>query len=153
MLGNTLDGVTMTKRRLYTKNNTTRYNKRNVEADANAVKALRTVGDQEAFYFYEAIGKPTGEHAKNLIDFLEKVKTVKTESLKFHLQRNDFRNWVEKILGDSKLARALAAISGSGSDDVRKTVCEAVESRINELKEPSTGLTVAENTLVLLPAS
>jgi len=153
MLGNTLDGVTMTKRRLYTKNNTTRYNKRNVEADANAVKALRTVGDQEAFYFYEAIGKPTGEHAKNLIDFLEKVKTVKTESLKFHLQRNDFRNWVEKILGDSKLARALAAISGSGSDDVRKTVCEALESRINELKEPSTGLTVAENTLVLLPAS
>lgn len=153
MLGNTLDGVTMTKRRLYTKNNTSRHNKRNVEVDATAVKALRTVGDQEAFYFYEAIGKPTGEHAKNLMDFLEKVKTVKTESLKFHLQRNDFRNWVEKILGDSKLARALAAISGSGSDDVRKTVCEAVESRINELKEPSTGLTVAENTLVLLPAS
>ncbi len=153
MLGDNLDGVTMTKRRLYSKNNTARHDKRNVEVDATAVKALRTVGDQEAFYFYEAIGKPTGETAKNLTDFLEKVKTVRTESLKFHLQRNDFRNWVEKILGDSKLARALAAISGSGSDDVRKTVCEAVESRINELKEPSTRLTVAENTLVLLPAS
>jgi len=117
------------------------------------VKALRTVGDQEAFYFYEAIGKPTGETAKNLTDFLDKVKSVKTESLKFHLQRNDFRNWVEKILGDSKLARALARVSASGSDDVRTTVCEAVESRINELRESSTGLTVAENTLVLLPAS
>jgi len=125
----------------------------NPHFNAESVKFLRTVQDSEAFYFYEAIGKPTGETAKNLTDFLDKVKSVKTESLKFHLQRNDFRNWVEKILGDSKLARALARVSASGSDDVRTTVCEAVEGRINELKESSTGLTVAENTLVLLPAS
>lgn len=143
----------MTKRRLYSKNSAARYNKHKVEVDPSAVKALRTVGDQEAFHFYEDIGKPTGETAKNLADFLGKVKTVKTESLKFHLQRNDFRNWISKILGDGKLAKELARISASKSDDVRTMVCEAVESRIKELKEPSTGLTVADNTLVLLPAS
>ena len=153
MLGDNLDGVTMTKRKSYSKSSTARHGKQNVEVDATAVKALRTVGDPEAFYFYEAIGKPTGETAKNLTDFLDKVKTVKTESLKFHLQRNDFRNWVEKILGDSKLAKALARIAASDGNDVRTTVCEAVESRIKELEESSTGLTVADNTLVLVPAS
>jgi hypothetical protein len=143
----------MTKRRLYSKNSATRYNKRNVEVDSTVVKALRTVGDKEAFYFYEDIGKPTGEAARNLTDFLDKVKTVKAESLKFHLQRNDFRNWIAKMLGDAKLAKELAKISASSSDDIRTTVCKAVEGRIKELKELSTGLTVADNTLVLLPAS
>jgi len=143
----------MTKRKMYSKNNAARNNKHNVEVDATAVKALRTVGDQEAFYFYEAIGKPTGETAKNLTDFLDKVKTVKTESLKFHLQRNDFRNWVEKILGDTKLAKELAKVSPLDRHDIRTIVCKAVESRIKELKESSTGLTVADNTLVLLSAS
>ncbi len=143
----------MTKRKMYSKNNAARKNKHNVEVDATAVKALRTVGDQEAFYFYEAIGKPTGETAKNLTDFLDKVKTVKTESLKFHLQRNDFRNWVEKIVGDTKLAKELAKVSTSDSHDIRTIVCKAVENRIKELRESSTGLTVADNTLVLLSAS
>ena len=57
----------------------------------NSVKILRTVDDQEAFYFYEAFGKPTGKAARNLSDFLDIVKSVKTESLMFHLQRGDFR--------------------------------------------------------------
>ena len=127
--------------------------RQNAESNAQSAKTLRTVGDQEAFYFYEAFGKPTGQNAKNLNDFLEKVKTVKAESLTFHLQRKDFQNWAEKILGDAKLAREIGRISATNSDDVRMLVSEIVHSRIKELKQSSTGLIVSENSVVYLPTT
>jgi len=127
--------------------------RQNVESNAQSEKALRTVGDPEAFYFYEAVGKPTGQNAKNLNDFLEKVKTVKAESLAFHLQRKDFQNWAEKILGDAKLAREIGRISATNSDDVRMLVSEIVQHRIKELKQSSSGLIVSENSVVYLHAT
>ena len=125
-------------------------NSRNLEVDTEAVKVLRTVRDQEAFYFYEAIGKPTGEIARNLSDFLDKVKSVKPESLVFHLQRKDFQNWIKEILGDSKLARKLGRISSSDSDDIRTKICEKVEDRIKELTKSPTAVMVEETSAVLL---
>lgn len=126
-------------------------NRQNMGSNAQPSKTLRTVGDKEAFYFYEAIGKPTGETAKNLNDFQNKVKTVKAESLKFHLQRKDFQNWVAKILGDAKLARELARIPESNTDDARMIIAETVENRIKELKNTSiaAGLTVANNSALV----
>jgi predicted lactoylglutathione lyase len=128
-------------------------NRQNTESNPQSAKTLRTVGDQEAFYFYEAVGKPTGQNAKNLNDFLEKVKTVKAESLAFHLQRKDFQNWTEKILGDAKLARELGRISATNSDDVRILVSEIVQRRIKELKQSPPGLIVSENSVVYLPST
>jgi hypothetical protein len=142
----------MTKRKLYASNRTAKHSSsQNLEVNADAVKALRTVGDQEAFYFYEAIGKPIGETAKNLNEFLNKVKTVKAESLKFHLQRKDFQNWVAKILGDAKLARELGRIPESNTDDARMIIAETVENRIKQLKNSTitAGLTVADNSVVV----
>ena len=125
-------------------------NLQNLEVDTEAVKVLRTVRDQEAFYFYEAIGKPTGEIARNLSDFLNKVKSAKPESLIFHLQRKDFQNWIKEILGDSKLARKLKRISSLDSDDIRTKICENVENRIKELTKSPTALMVEETSAVLL---
>lgn len=142
------------KKAMPSKNKRTKgRNIQNLEVGTEAVKVLRTVGDQEAFYFYEAIGKPTGEIARNLSDFLDKVKSVNSESLIFHLQRRDFQNWVEKILGDSKLARELGRISSSNSDDIRMRICKTVENRIKELGESSAAILVGENPAVLLPSS
>jgi predicted lactoylglutathione lyase len=139
------------KKTMPQKNKRTRKSN-NLEVNAETVKILRTVGDNEAFNFYEAIGKPTGETARNLTDFLEKVKSVKLESLVFHLQRNDFQNWIEKTLGDSKLAGKLRMISSSNRDDVRMNIHRTVENRIKELRESSCALLVAENSTVLLPS-
>jgi predicted lactoylglutathione lyase len=128
-------------------------NRQNLEVDMEAAKILRTVRDQDAFHFYEAIGKPTGEIARNLSDFLDRVKSVKSESLIFHLQRRDFQNWIEKILGDSKLAEELGRISSSNYDDVRMSIYKTVENRINQLRESSVSIQVEENRAVQLPAS
>ena len=120
----------------------------NPGADAKAVRALRTVKDQEAFYFYEAVGKPTGELARNLSDFLDKVKVVKSESLVFHLQRGDFQNWVANTLGDSKLGKELAKISPS-DDKTRTNVCKTLEDRIGELRESCLAISIEDERTIV----
>jgi hypothetical protein len=126
-----------------------RGKKQNLEVDMEAMKVLRTLGDREAFYFYEAVGKPTGQSARDLSGFLENVKSAKPESLMFHLQRRDFQNWVEKSLGDSKLAKRLRMVASSKSEDARMNICRAVENRIKELKESSTAILVEENPVIV----
>jgi hypothetical protein len=121
---------------------------RSLEVDTEAVRILRTVGDAEAFYFYEAFGKPTGESARSLSEFLEKVKSVKSESLLFHLERKDFQNWIEKTLGDSKLARTMEGIVPSCDDNLRAKIQEAVENRIEELGASPLTLLVSEDLAV-----
>jgi len=118
---------------------------RRLEVNTEAIKILRMVKDEEAFYFYEDTGKPTGESAKSLSDFLEKIKTVKLESLQFHLQRKDFQNWIEKTLGDSNLARKIERISPSNDEALRTKIQSNIESRLKELKEASIPLLVNEN--------
>jgi hypothetical protein len=126
--------------------------RQSLDVDVESPKIMRTVRDQEAFYFYEAVGKPTGEIARNLSDFLDKVKSVKSESLTFHLQRGDFQNWIEKILGDSKLAGKLERISPSNGDDIRMSIYRTVEKRIKELKETSVEIHVDDSLAVLVPS-
>ncbi len=122
----------------------------NFDFRLDAEKILRTVGDQEAFYFYETVGKPTGEKAGSLSDFLDKVRSVKSESLTFHLQRNDFQNWIEKTLGDGNLARKLNRISSSDNSEIRMSICKTVENRLKELRESSSGILVDANSTILV---
>jgi len=126
---------------------------RGLEVNTEATRILRAVGDEEAFYFYEAIGKPTGERARSLCEFLEKIKSVKLESLLFHLQRKDFQNWINKILGDSKLARKIGRIPPSHDDELRTRMHSIVENRIKELRGPSLTLLVDEDLAVVSSSS
>jgi hypothetical protein len=124
-----------------------------LEVKAEKIKILRTVRNEEAFYFYEDIGKPTGESARSLSDFLEKIKTVKLESLVFHLQRKDFQNWIRKTLTDSKLARKMDRISPSYHDELRTKIHMTVENRIKELRDGSLALLVSEDLTVVSSGS
>ena len=126
---------------------------RGLEVNAEAIRILRILRDEEAFYFYEAIGKPTGENAQSLSDFLEKMKSVKLESLLFHLQRKDFQTWIEKTLGDSKLARKMDGIPPSHDDDLRTKIHATVENRIKELRGTSLTLLVSEDLAVVSSSS
>ncbi|MDH5793796.1 MAG: DUF5752 family protein [Candidatus Bathyarchaeota archaeon] len=127
--------------------------RRGLEVNAEAIRILRILRDEEAFYFYEAIGKPTGENAQSLSDFLEKMKSVKLESLLFHLQRKDFQTWIEKTLGDSKLARKIGRIAPSHDDDLRTKIHATVENRIKELRGAPLTLLVNEDLAVVSSSS
>ena len=121
----------------------------NPEVDTQAVQVLRTVRDDEAFYFYEAIGKPTGQTARNLQEFLDEIKSAKPQSLMFHHARRDFQNWTEKVLGDTKLARKLEKIASSNGDQVKTEIRKAVETRLKQLRESSRPILVDEDLPVL----
>jgi len=108
--------------------------KKNFEIDQQAIKILRSVSDAEAFYFYENIGRPTGECAKNLMDFLDTVNMIKPESLQFHLERKDFQKWFKETLGDHQLAERVENIPITKSEELRARIKEILEHRIRELQ-------------------
>ena len=108
-----------------------------LEVNVEAMRILRTVNPNESFHFYETIGKPTGQDASNLTEFLETVKSVKTESLQFHLERKDFQNWIEKTLGDTTLSRRIAKTSTKHGGNIRAKIQTTVEARIKELEGPA----------------
>ncbi len=111
--------------------------KHDLEITVEADRILRTVGNEQAFYFYEAMGKPTGESAKSLSDFLGKARSVRLETLLFHLHRKDFQNWIEKTLGDQELAHNIDRIPRSNNDRTRKRICRSIENRMRKLQASS----------------
>jgi len=118
------------------------------EVSVEAMRILRTVNQNESFHFYEAIGKPTGQSASTLIEFLEKVKSVKAESLQFHLDRKDFQNWIGKTLGDATLALRISRINMKSYGNIRAKIQSTLEKRTQELTGPT--LTITVNTEEIL---
>jgi tryptophan 2,3-dioxygenase len=115
-----------------------------LEVNVEAMRILRTVNPSESFYFYEAIGKPTGQNASNLRELLETVKSVKIESLQFHQERKDFQNWIAKTLGDTALAKKIGDLSTKPEANSRARIQSTLEERIKELARPI--LTMIVNT-------
>jgi uncharacterized protein DUF5752 len=101
-----------------------------------ASNVLRSVPPQNAFYFYRAIGAPTGAAARNLPDFLGVLNTIDLTSLQFHLGRGDFENWV-KMLGDNTLAKQLAGLKEKKlrGEDLRLQLVDIVKARIDTLQK------------------
>jgi len=101
-----------------------------------ASNVLRSVPPQNAFYFYRAIGAPTGAAARNLPDFLGIVSTIDLTSLQFHLGRGDFENWV-KMLGDNALAKQLADLKEKKlrGEDLRLQLVGTVKARLDSLQK------------------
>jgi hypothetical protein len=111
---------------------------------------LRTVSHDEAFYFYEEIGRPLGYVAKGLVDFRDKINVVRWSSLVFHLKRKDFENWISDTIGDSELAKRISNISPHDLD-LRKKLYATVDTRIKELREMSSTSTVVSEDFLITP--
>lgn len=97
-------------------------------------RVLSTVTYDRAFWFYNGLGKPSGEHAISLLDFCNKLKVVSSESLVFHLKRRDFQNWISEVIGDADLASRLDKIKAK-NNGLRDTLHAFVSSRIKELQD------------------
>jgi hypothetical protein len=111
--------------------------RQDVRVEDKAIRTLRTLNNEEAFYFYENINKPTGQSARSLNEFLEKVKSVKLESLVFHLERNDFKNWIKNTLEDPKLAQKIEMLPIEHKDQLRTKICATVKAHLKELEGTS----------------
>ncbi|MGI0079322.1 MAG: DUF5752 family protein [Nitrososphaerales archaeon] len=96
---------------------------------------LRTVPDENAFYFYKEINSPLGVKAINLEDFLQKLMEVDSVSVHFHAGRHDFGNWI-KMLGDTTLAEQIAALTNKDLAplELQQEVIKLVRQRLGKLR-------------------
>jgi len=121
-----------------------RIHGRKTNAGGKPTHGLAMSEAKNAFCFYEAVDRPTGETASSLPDFLEKLMTAKLESLLFHAQRGDFSNWIENMLGDAKLAAKIEKIRISYANNLRTSIRKALENRIKELDEAPVTVEISE---------
>lgn len=114
------------------------------DAEEKPTQRLAALEAKDAFHFYEAVDKPTGEIASGLSDLAEKLKTTKLESLLFHFHRGDFSSWIKNALGDAKLAEEIENIRISHGNRLRTSTGKALENRIRELSRTSVTVEIAE---------
>jgi hypothetical protein len=102
-------------------------------------RVLGTVVYDKAFFFYEDLGKPTGQFAVSISDFCNKISSVPTKSLAFHLKRGDFEKWIKEIIGDAELSDRLGKLKTNKAmwreeTTLRNNLNATVKERINELQ-------------------
>ncbi|MCW4025307.1 MAG: DUF5752 family protein [Candidatus Bathyarchaeota archaeon] len=84
------------------------------EKGKNALKAHLPVPDENIFVFYNSLSQPTGFSAQTIIEFHNNIQQVNAESLEFHLNRQDFENWLRDVVKDAELAEELEKIRFAG---------------------------------------
>ncbi len=97
---------------------------------------LRTVPNENAFYFYRGEGSPSGQKASSLQEFLSSIEAADKNSLYFHSQRHDFENWV-RMLGDPTLAKQMQTLASQKltPDELKSKLVRIVRMRVGKLKK------------------
>jgi hypothetical protein len=110
-----------------------------IDQRMSSKRILRTVPDENAFYFYKMLHYYLDVKAKNLAEFFEKLKTIDIDSIKFHVSRGDFREWFRTTLGDDDLASQVSIlgekVAHSSDEELRTRVANMVQSRLNALNQ------------------
>lgn len=97
---------------------------------------LRTVSDEEAFYFNMRRGGKivhTGFVAHSLKMFADMLKKVDPRSINYHLGEgyNDFAAWIRDVFRDEELASEVAGVQWW---EPRSNLISTIQERISELK-------------------
>jgi hypothetical protein len=98
-------------------------------------RILRTVPDENAFYFYKELGYYLDVRARSLGEFLSTIKTVDKASIEFHEARGDFENWFLTMLGDATLAKEAFACRAKKGEELRNFLCNSVSARLSRLQK------------------
>jgi len=95
-----------------------------------AMAILVYAPSEEAFHFYEDMGKPLDLHAHSLRDFANKIEKVEIGSIEFHTKRGDFELWFSG-LGDEELTKKVALLKQKNivGEDLRRRLHEIVDQR------------------------
>jgi predicted transcriptional regulator len=101
------------------------------EKGKNATKIAIQVPEGKEFNFYVGEGKPLGFSAHSLEEFYRLVKQVTSDSLEFHLYRQDFENWIRDIIGDRQLPLDISGVRGAElkGEDIRRGILKAMDER------------------------
>ncbi|MDH2900047.1 MAG: hypothetical protein PXY39_03670 [archaeon] len=98
-------------------------------------RILRTVPDENAFYFYKEIGYYLDAKARSLGEFLSELKTIDIASIEFHEQRGDFENWFLTTLGDATLTKEAHLCKAKKGEELRNSLSAFVSARLTRLQK------------------
>jgi predicted transcriptional regulator len=101
-----------------------------------ATQILHPTPPEKAFHFYTELGKYSGIYADSLQDFCDKIQKIDIETIKFHMPRKDFENWLQH-LGDDELAKKITMLreQGLSGEELRQKIYETTKYRCEELKK------------------
>ncbi len=101
------------------------------EKGKNSLKAFEVVMSELGFNFYVEVDKPLGFSAHSLEELYRLIKQVTSDSLEFHLNRNDFVNWMREVLKDEELAEAVGILKAEGlkGEELRKALLKAIDAK------------------------
>jgi len=88
---------------------------------------------EKAFRF-RAFSGPTGAVADNLLEFRRELLRCDAQVLLHHLANGDFSRWIDRVLGDDRLARDVREVEGRfdrerSLENPRQEIAEAIENR------------------------
>jgi hypothetical protein len=101
-----------------------------------AIEILRSLPEENAFVFHKPTGEPLGLSAKSLSEFSDAIKSADPSSIKYHVDRGDFENWI-RMLGDETLAKQVASVRGKGlqGEDLKLQLIRLVRLRLGRLRK------------------
>ena len=102
-----------------------------------AKRVLRQLPIGRGFTFFYEFARPSQWTVHSLDEFYSALKTVNLNSIRFHVERGDFEQWVRQVVGDDKLASTIAGLSDKKltGEKLRKRMLSVVERRIKKLQE------------------
>ncbi len=100
----------------------------------NCSEILTNLPFEQGFHFCLNGGKYTGVTATSLYEFTEKLRTIDSNSIAFHLQRKDFQKWIQDEFCDKELPKQIDQIKAEKADDetLRKELLDTVNSYIKK---------------------
>ena len=113
-----------------------------IEEHLNRVNFIRSAPPGEEFYFLRSVAviSKTGESASTVGELAQKIKTISEATLFYHFfearfrlkkRTNDFSNWLEVVLGQTKLADEISALDpySLSLDELRKRITKILEPK------------------------
>jgi hypothetical protein len=96
------------------------------------------VPDVHAFVFHDR-GRPTGERAHTLKEFIDILGRTAPERIHEHIQRSDFSRWIAEVFGDRLLATTVRSLEDNYRlnrvPDINDAISQAVRLRYEFLDE------------------
>jgi len=100
-----------------------------------AQKILAPVPYAQGFHFFMPDGHYTGETAMSVYSFLRDLRSVDAQSIKFHLDRGDFKKWLRNTVGDQELAGIIDKLDKKIPEEkLGEKLADTVQKRISELQ-------------------
>lgn len=97
---------------------------------------LRRLPMGKGFTFFLEFAKSTNLRAHSLAELVAVIERVPSQSIKYHIERGDLERWLSQVLGDSGLAKAVAALSKKRLSEklLQQNLFHIIETRLEKLR-------------------